>query len=172
MNTPTTYRALIFGCLLTAYSFPVMAQKNLILPSDTFNPAQIHDARTELANQIPSSPRLLNTAWVTTRINGDPVHDDAPTLTMEQNRAYGSSGCNRYTGKVTLSDNNRLEFGPSASTRMACPSKADQQEAAYFRALASVSAYHLNHGSLILLDAQYNKILEFTNKKMAPEGAK
>ena len=48
---------------------------------------------------------------------------------------------------------------------MACPSKADQQEAAYFKALQSVTAYHLNNGSLILLDAGYNKVLEFQAKQ-------
>ncbi|WP_431521867.1 META domain-containing protein, partial [Fluviibacter phosphoraccumulans] len=42
---------------------------------------------------------------------------------------------------------------------------ADQQEAAYLKALQSVTAYHLNTGSLILLDAQYNKVLEFQAKK-------
>ncbi|MEN9902841.1 MAG: hypothetical protein RL651_1505, partial [Pseudomonadota bacterium] len=41
-----------------------------------------------------------------------------------------------------------------------------QQEASYFKALQSVTAYHLNNGSLILLDAEYNKVLEF---KTAPE---
>ena len=41
MNPSTTYRVFIVGCWLIVQSFPAMAQKGLILPPDTFNPAQI-----------------------------------------------------------------------------------------------------------------------------------
>ena len=96
---------------------------------------------------------------------------NAPTLIIEGSRAYGSGSCNRYTGQVTLGNKDTIQFGPTASTRMACPGNADGQEAAYFKALQSVTAYHLNNGSLILLDAAYNKVIEYTAQKKAPEGA-
>ena len=100
------------------------------------------------------------------RINGDNVTGNAPTLSIEGIRAYGNGSCNRYTGSVTTGNKDAIQFGHTAATRMACPGNADQQEAAYFKALQSVTAYHLNNGSLILLDAHYNKVIEF---KTLPE---
>lgn len=127
---------------------------------------QLDAARTELASKIAAPIKLQNTEWVATRINGDAVGGNAPTLTIDKDRAYGRGGCNRYTGTVILGDNNSVQFGSTASTRMACPRNADGQEAAYFKALQSVTAYHLNNNELILLDAQYNKVVEF---KTLPE---
>lgn len=108
---------------------------------------------------------LQETQWVATRINGDTIKGSAPTLTIEKDHAYGNSSCNRYTGKVTLGDNNTLQFGLVASTRMACLGDADRQEIAYFEALRSVSSYHLNQGDLILLDKGFNKMVEYRAKK-------
>ena len=123
--------------------------------------AQLNAARSELAQAIAKPTALSGTEWIATRINGDAVSGHAPTLTIEGNKAYGNSSCNRYTGQVTLGNKEALHFGPAASTRMACPGNADQQEATYLKALQTVTAYHLNTGSLILLDAQYNKVIEF-----------
>ena len=122
---------------------------------------QLDAARAELAKAIARPTTLTNTTWVAIRINGDSVTGNAPTLSIEVNRAYGSGSCNRYTGQVTLGNKDAIQFGPTASTRMACPGNADQQEAAYFKALQNVTAYHLNNDSLILLDAEYNKVVEF-----------
>ena len=108
---------------------------------------------------------LQETQWVAIRINGDTIKGSAPTLTIEKDHAYGNSSCNRYTGKVTLDDNNTLQFGLIASTRMACLGDADRQEIAYFEALRSVSSYHLNQGDLILLDKGFNKMVEYRAKK-------
>ncbi|MFZ9616493.1 MAG: META domain-containing protein, partial [Fluviibacter sp.] len=126
---------------------------------------QLDAARSELAKAIAKPTPLNGTDWVTIRINGDRVSSNAPTLTINGNKAFGNSSCNRYTGAVTLGNKDAMQFGPVASTRMACPGNVDQQEAAYFKALQSVTAYHLNNGSLILLDAEYNKVLEFVAKK-------
>lgn len=137
-----------------------------LLKSPALQP-QLTAARIELAQAIAKPTPLSNTTWQATRIQGDSVTGNAPTLTIEEDRAgfraTGSSGCNRYTGQVTLGTKDAIQFGPAASTRMACPGNADQQEAAYFKALQSVTAYHLHSGSLILLDAQYNKVMEYTS---------
>ncbi len=118
---------------------------------------ELEAARAELAKAITKPTPLSGTEWVAIRINGDNVTGNAPTLSIEGIRAYG----NGSTGQVTVGNKDAIEFGPAASTRMACPGNADQQEAAYFKALQSVTAYHLNNGSLILLDAEYNKVVEF-----------
>ena len=159
---------------LTCLSSATRAKQPLVLPSDTFNPAQIlpapptddsTEAAAERARQIPAPTQLQGTAWIVTRINGDAIQDNAPTLTIENNRAFGNSSCNRYTGKVTIGDNNSLHFGPTASTRMACPGDADRQEMAYVAALEHVSSYHLNQGNLILLDKDFNKVIEYRAKE-------
>ena len=134
---------------------------------------QLDAARAELANKIPAPTKLQNTEWIATRINGEALKDNAPTLTIEPDRtgfrAYGSSGCNRYTGQVILGNNNGLQFGPAASTKMACPVNVDRKESAYFKALQSVTSYHLNQGHLILLDKDFNKVVEFrTNLESRP----
>ncbi|MGV0954782.1 MAG: META domain-containing protein [Fluviibacter sp.] len=126
--------------------------------------AQLTAARTELKRHIASPTPLAGREWIAMRINGDNVSGNAPTLTIENGKAYGSSGCNRYTGSLTLGGKDALQFGPAASTRMACPGNADQQEAAYFKALGTVTSYHLNNGTLILLDAAYNKVLEYRHQ--------
>jgi heat shock protein HslJ len=126
---------------------------------------QLDAARTELAKAISKPTPLSGTDWVATRINGDAVGGNAPTLIIESDkagfRATGNGSCNRYTGAVTIGNKDAIQFGHAASTRMACTGNADQQEAAYFKALQSVKAYHLNNGTLILLDAQYNKVIEY-----------
>lgn len=116
------------------------------------------------------SAPIGETPWVATHINGNNIKGNPPTLTIEQDRAgfraFGSGGCNRYTGKATLEGNNRLQFGMMASTRMACLDDVDGQEADYFRALQTVRGYHLNQNDLILLDKDFNKVVEF---KTTPE---
>ena len=126
---------------------------------------QLDAARIELTNKIPAPTKLQKTEWVGTRINGDAVKGNAPTLTIEQDRAYGSSGCNRYIGKAILGDNNSLQFGPAASTRMACPGDTDHKELRYFNALERVTSYHLNQDNLILLDKEFNKVIEYRANK-------
>ena len=126
---------------------------------------ELEAARAELAKAISKPTPLSGTEWVATRINGDALSGNAPTLIIDSNKAYGSGSCNRYTGSVTLGNKEAIQFSHTASTRMVCPGNADQQEAAYFKALQSVTAYHLNNGSLILLDAEYNKVLEFQAKQ-------
>ena len=122
---------------------------------------QLAAARTELTKAIAKPTALSGTEWIATRINGDAVTGNAPTLNIEGNKATGNSSCNRYTGQVTVGSKDAIQFGPAVSTRMACPGNADEAEAAYFKALQSVTAYHLNNSYLVLLDAQYNKVVEF-----------
>lgn len=66
----------------------------------------------------------LNDLWILQSIDGQPVPMTAERPTLEINlkekRAFGYSGCNRFTGNVTV-NNEFVTFGPLASTRMACP---------------------------------------------------
>jgi heat shock protein HslJ len=107
---------------------------------------------------------LCKTIWRSTTIEGNLVKGRAPTLTINGDRASGSGGCNRYFSSVELGKENAIHFGTVASTRMACQGVEGVQETAYFKALFSVTSYHLNNDYLVLIDSKFNKLVEFSAK--------
>ncbi len=92
--------------------------------------------------------------WIVEDIAGRGVVDRLQTtLTLDgQGRAYGSGGCNRFTGGYTL-DGAALRFGAMASTNMACVPAAMDQEARFHRALAEVAGWRMDGGILHLTNA-------------------
>jgi heat shock protein HslJ len=75
----------------------------------------------------------------------------APTLRLENGRATGSAGCNSFSASYKL-DGERLEFGPIASTEMACEPAAMEQERSFLSILAAVRSYsRYGNGSLSLI---------------------
>lgn len=64
-------------------------------------------------------------------------------------RAYGSGGCNRFTGGYAL-DGAALRFGAMASTNMACVPAAMDQERRFHEALAAVRGWRIENGILHL----------------------
>ncbi|BCU07345.1 META domain-containing protein [Allochromatium tepidum] len=70
-------------------------------------------------------------------------------------RISGSDGCNRYLSGFTRAKSS-LSFGPIATTRMACPATDGraEQARAYAGLLGRVSAYRIEDGRLLLLDAK------------------
>lgn len=83
----------------------------------------------------------------------EPVADEVEiTITFAGDKISGSGGCNNYNGSFTLSDDNPflVTFGPIASTRMACPDPAGNQENAYFSALAAASLWGYDFGNLVI----------------------
>ena len=71
-------------------------------------------------------------------------------LDLEESRVAGSGGCNRLTGTFALSET-ELRFGPLATTLMACLEPVMQRERAFLAALARVTSYQLDGGTLTLL---------------------
>jgi heat shock protein HslJ len=64
---------------------------------------------------------------------------------------YGSGGCNRYNGSITL-EAGRLRFGPLASTRRMCPAAVMDQEQRFFEALAQTAGFERRGEFLIAID--------------------
>ncbi|MGP9767674.1 META domain-containing protein [Halomonas sp. AOP13-D3-9] len=62
-------------------------------------------------------------------------------------KVSGHDGCNRFTGQVTLGENQRIEFGELATTRMACPQLADAQRVTDM--LESAYRYLIDHDRLV-----------------------
>jgi heat shock protein HslJ len=85
-------------------------------------------------------------------VNDTPVTGARPlTLRLTGGRATGNSGCNSFTASYELNQE-RLEFGPIASTRMACEPAAMEQEARFLSILAAVRSYsRYGNGSLSII---------------------
>ncbi|WP_416885279.1 META domain-containing protein [Marinospirillum sp.] len=81
------------------------------------------------------------------------------TFTSE-GQVYGFSGCNRFSGRFTLSGES-LTFLPLASTRMACAEPAMTREQDFYQRLNQVNGFDLDsEGRLHLLSSE-RRTLEF-----------
>ncbi len=103
-----------------------------------------------------STARLGDFMWELAALRGETVAaaEGQPTphlvfLEAEQ-RLAGSAGCNRIMGQYSLSEDGGLEFGPLATTMMACPQM--DTEAAFLAALSEVRSFTLQQESLLLQD--------------------
>ena len=59
----------------------------------------------------------------------------------------GYDGCNRFTGQVELGANQRIAFNQLASTRMACPGRANAQQVTNM--LTNAYRYLIDHDRLV-----------------------
>ncbi len=101
------------------------------------------------------SERYLTTSsWLVVEMNGETVQGaEVPHMRFEPNgQVSGGSGCNRFSGSYTEADG-KLEFGPLATTRMACPGEMDKQEKEFFQAMSKVVGVGERGGATVLLDA-------------------
>jgi putative lipoprotein len=105
------------------------------------------------AEPDPARAALQGAPWVAREIGGQPAAAaHRAEITFDpQGRAYGTGGCNRFTGGVTLSGAS-LRFGAMAQTNMACEEAAMAQEARFHAALAATRSYRIEDGRLLLLD--------------------
>lgn len=83
--------------------------------------------------------------WTAEEILDTPVPTGVVvTLTLDgQGRAFGSSGCNRFTGGAELGDGT-LRFGQMAGTRMACPEPQGTTEARVFQAFGRTRLFTID----------------------------
>lgn len=117
----------------------------------------------------PSSPppgELWNTAWVAESVAGKPVTPPgAITLTFGNGQAGGSSGCNSYSGGVTVKDGT-IKFGMLASTMMACLEEGRmQQEFAYQGLLRAAVSFARPSSDRLEIVASDGRRAVFTAKR-------
>ncbi|MFO1147270.1 MAG: META domain-containing protein [Alsobacter sp.] len=97
---------------------------------------------------------LAGRDWTLASLAGTPVASDGRPASLAftaDGQVSGSSGCNRFTGRFTLTGET-LSFGPLAATRMACPEPLMQQESRLFAILAAVRGFQIaESGDLVLL---------------------
>ncbi|MFL5333670.1 MAG: META domain-containing protein [Geminicoccaceae bacterium] len=99
----------------------------------------------------PIPEGLAGSAWRAKTLAGQPV-DDATAVTLEfvgSDRIAGKAACNRYNGPLRVADG-RLQIGPLAATRMACPPPLMEAEAAFLAALEGAQRFTLENSALLL----------------------
>jgi heat shock protein HslJ len=104
------------------------------------------------SNQVPDAP-LTNTRWKLIKIPGMEMpllnKDAFIQFTTDNNRAFGSGGCNNMRGSYSLTGKN-LKIGQMASTMMACSPEIMQVESAFSKALTETDSYSISGDSLKL----------------------
>lgn len=102
------------------------------------------------------SSSSINGEWDIVEINGvkvitgDSGHLPFIGFDGEEGRIYGNSGCNRMMGTFKLNAKpGSLDFGPIASTRMACPDMTTEQNV--LNILSQVKTYRLVAHERLLL---------------------
>ncbi|MBS0481036.1 MAG: META domain-containing protein [Proteobacteria bacterium] len=89
----------------------------------------------------PALSEALTGTWQVRSIGGHPVSGgQVPTIVFsDAGIVSGSTGCNTYRGRYTVSGN-AISLGPVAMTRRACVNDTGAQERAFITALAGVRA--------------------------------
>ena len=135
-------------------------------PVDARNPVPIE----LMMNRVPADPppvpdvSLTETYWKITEVRGQPVavaeglREPSIVLHGQDSRVSGSGGVNRLMGGYTL-DGASLTFSQLASTMMAGPPEAMQQEQAIVAALGAVRGFSIAGDHLTLTDETGTPVL-------------
>jgi heat shock protein HslJ len=118
----------------------------------------------------PQGAELENTHWRLTELSGKPVGaaggERGPYIELragenpgDRPSLRGHGGCNRLVGGYRLKGN-AIQFGPIASTRMACASGMDQEHA-MLEMLAGARMWKIRGRQLDLCDADGKLLARF-----------
>ena len=128
---------------LTPAAEPILIVTNLVAQADT--------SASSVAPEAPVTPAIFDSNWTATSINGAaPVPRSNTSLTIgADRRAGGTGGCNSWFAQAQL-DGDKLAFGAVTSTQKACGQTVNQQEKAYFDALAATASWQVSGDTLTL----------------------
>ncbi len=105
------------------------------------------------------APTELEGSWTLETLGGAKSDPAVVTqLNMNEGKASGNAGVNTFTGSYEAPEDGTLTFGPLATTMMAGPDAAMQQEQAFLKALADTKTFTTEDGALVLMDADGNKL--------------
>ena len=97
---------------------------------------------------------LENHEWIVTSIMGKTINPGnqpggSPTINFsDNNKLFGSTGCNRFIGSFKL-DKNSISLEPGAVTKMFCPDSPEQE---FLSAVRKVSGFKFEGETLKLLN--------------------
>lgn len=104
---------------------------------------------------------LTGNVWLLTAVlSKAPVAGTSPTSEFTSASVSGSGGCNRYSGKVSVSGST-IRISSIASTEMACQPKIMAQESVFLNALASARSYSTSGGTLALKGSNGRALLTY-----------
>jgi putative lipoprotein len=133
---------------------------------DPLDPAPVQLVMDQVQTGPPPTPDVLltDTYWKLLEVGGQPVavaeqmREPQLVLNGQDGRFAGSGGVNRLMGGYTL-DGSSLTFSQVASTMMAGPPEAMQQEQAIVAALGNVRGFSIAGDQLSLLDEAGQPVL-------------
>lgn len=106
------------------------------------------------SGETVSVPGLWSTSWSLEEIAGGAVIDDvqATLAFLVQGQVVGNASCNQFRGGATIADN-RIAFGPLATTRMFCGEEVMRQEGEYLGALQEAERFEIRDSFLYIYSA-------------------
>lgn len=119
------------------------------------------DAPAEDAAPMPITS-ILDVTWKAVSIRGQPTVADSTLQIGADMRAGGRGGCNSYFATATLGADT-IAFSAVGSTKMLCTTPAiNEQEQAFFAALAAARRYALADRELALFNDAGTELIRFT----------
>jgi heat shock protein HslJ len=119
------------------------------------------------------SSALQDTRWVLVTLGGEPpLAGTAPSAEFTEDQISGSAGCNTYFGTYAVSGS-EITIGDVANTEMWCmePEGVMDQEAAFLKALSTVTTYRVAADRLELQDEAGTPVLVFGVRETEPPGS-
>lgn len=110
-----------------------------------------------------SANGIADIEWHPLTIGGGGVPDGAAAVIrfQQDGTIAGNTGCNRFTGTYSL-EGSRIDIGPLATTRMACPDMAMELEDRILASLDSVDTFDRSGATLTLRDASGTVVASLT----------
>ena len=106
--------------------------------------------------------RLTAAEWEATSLNGAPlVAGSRLTLRLEDGRASGTAGCNRYFASYDISGRSGIRFSGVGSTRMACAEPLMEQERRYLNTLENASGYNFYRNGELTVVAADGRVVRY-----------
>jgi len=127
----------------------------------------------DTAQRVTASPvtnnSLAGTSWVAETILGNAADVADSTVSFSENNTLGgSTGCNNYTGPVTveLSD---IAVGLLATTRRMCEPAISGQETAFLEALELSKRWQITDSVLTLMDQNDEQVMTLVARMTEPD---
>jgi heat shock protein HslJ len=110
-------------------------------------------------DNAPNAPTMVQGSWKLETLNGAAADAAVPTtLSMNEGKATGNAGVNTFNGGYSAPSDGVLTFSQIASTMMAGPDNAMQQEQAFLKALDDTEKFTTEDGALVLMDGSDTKL--------------
>jgi uncharacterized lipoprotein YbaY/heat shock protein HslJ/uncharacterized lipoprotein NlpE involved in copper resistance len=155
-DTATPMLVHVDGRLAVLPAMDGAAREQMII--ERFDSAEAGTGCQAKAQDAKPAASLANTYWKLTELGDMKINmtetqkrEVRITLANEGGRVMGFGGCNQIVGSYEQ-EGATLRFKQMAGTRMACPAPLMALENDVLKALAAVTAYHIEGDRLILLD--------------------